>query len=120
MADHNELGKLGEQMVHDHLIELGHQVLAQNYAFDRAEVDIISEFKGKLIVTEVKTRESDYLTDPDELIPPSKQRQIIKAADQYIKEHEIDLDCQFDVFIVILNSKQKELRHIEDAFYPSL
>ena len=120
MADHNELGKLGEEIVHDHLIGLGHKILARNYSFNKAEIDIVTEFNNKLIITEVKTRQSDYLTDPDELVPISKQKQIIKAADQFIKENEIDLDCQFDVYIVIVNKNKKEIRHIEDAFYPIL
>lgn len=120
MAEHNDLGKLGEEMVHDHLIKLGHKVLCRNYSFNKAEVDIVTEFNNKLIITEVKTRQSDYLTDPEELVPISKQKQIIKAADQFIKENEIDLDCQFDVYIVIVNKHKKEIRHIEDAFYPIL
>ena len=83
-------------------------------------MDIIAEFKSELIVVEVKTRQSDYLTDPTEIISKKKQRDIIKAANAYIEQNEIDLDCRFDVMIIVTNNKGTEINHIEDAFYPQV
>lgn len=120
MADHNELGILGEQLAVDFLIKKGYKILDRNFRFKKLEIDIICEFKDTLIVVEVKTRNSDYLTDPLELVSRSKQKGIVKTADQYIQEHEIDLETRFDLIIIVLNEKQKEIRHIEDAFYPTL
>jgi putative endonuclease len=120
MAEHNELGKLGEQIAHDYLQKKGYIIKERNYRFNRAELDIVTEYQKKVVVVEVKTRQSDYLTNPSELISKKKQKDIIKAADNFIKENEIDLECQFDVIIIVLNEKQKDIRHIEDAFYPML
>lgn len=120
MADHNELGKLGEQMAVDFLIKKGYKILDRNFHFKKLEIDIVAEFKGKIIVVEVKTRQSDYLTDPRELLSKSKQKGIVKTANYFIQENEIDLETQFDLIIIVLNEKQKDIRHIEDAFYPML
>ena len=120
MAEHNELGALGEQIAVDYLISKGHDVLDRNYRFKHLELDIVTKHEGQLVVVEVKTRQSDYLTDPTELLSKKKQSDIIKAADHYINEKEIDIECRFDVIIIVLNEKQKDLQHIEDAFYPQV
>lgn len=120
MADHNELGKIGEQIAVDFLIEKGHKILDRNFRFKHLEVDIVTEHDGLLKIVEVKTRQSTYLTDPRELVSKTKQKGIIKAANHYIQENEIDLETQFDLIVIILNEKMKKIEHFEDAFYPTL
>ena len=75
-----------EKIACEHLRSKGHTILNRRYRYDRAEVDIVSESGGMLVFTEVKTRESSYLTEPIQLVPLKKQRQLIKAADGYLKE----------------------------------
>ena len=43
MAYHNELGKIGEQLAKDFLSRKGYKIVAQNYYYDKAEVDIIAQ-----------------------------------------------------------------------------
>ena len=43
MAHHNELGKLGEKLAAVYLLKNGYEILAQNYYFDKAEIDIIAK-----------------------------------------------------------------------------
>ncbi|MBD3637760.1 MAG: YraN family protein [Crocinitomicaceae bacterium] len=120
MADHNELGKIGEEMAVKFLTDKGYNILRRNYRFKKLELDIIAQQDEEIVVVEVKTRQSDYLTDPTELLSRKKQSDIIRAADYFINEEEIDLECRFDVIIIVVNQHQKEIRHIEDAFYPGL
>ena len=82
------------------------------------EIDIVAEKDDKLVVIEVKTRQSDYLSDVNEMVSLSKQRLIIKCANEYIQTNEIDLDTRFDVVKVILNKNGSTIDHIIDAFYP--
>ena len=42
MAQHNELGKKGEQLAVDFLLSHSYVILERNYRFDKAEVDIIA------------------------------------------------------------------------------
>jgi len=115
-----ELGKLGEDMTCELLRKKGYHIRKRNYRFDRAEVDIVAEKDKMIVFVEVKARESDFLTDAAQLVPMKKQKQIIKAADAYIKEMDLSNESRFDIVIAIINSKYKKLDHIEDAFIPTL
>jgi putative endonuclease len=55
MAEHNDLGKFGEQMAVDFLIQKGYTILETNWIFDKAEIDIIAQKGTVLAVVEVKT-----------------------------------------------------------------
>lgn len=41
MAQHNQLGKIGEDMAADYLASHGYDILERNYRFQKAEIDII-------------------------------------------------------------------------------
>ncbi len=117
MIDPKELGKKGEDLAAQFLRELGYHIHIRNYRFDRAEVDIIAETDGFLVAVEVKTRVSAYLSDPALLVPIGKQKQIIRAADQFAKDAFPDKQTRFDIIIVITNEKYTTIEHIVDAFY---
>ena len=56
MAQHNELGKKGEQLAIDFLIKNGYIIRDKNWRFQKAEVDIIAQKGETLAVVDVKTR----------------------------------------------------------------
>ena len=120
MSEHNELGKLGEKMAAEHLRKNGYIIHKQNYVFGKAEVDIVAEKNNCLVFVEVKTRESSYLVDPEFMVPMKKQKQVIKAADAYVKELDLDLESRFDIITVIINKEYTKVDHLEDAFYPTV
>ena len=43
MAAHNELGKLGEELAVDFLKKEGYTILATNWIFQKAEIDILAQ-----------------------------------------------------------------------------
>lgn len=120
MADHNELGKTGEELALKHLRGLGYNILELNWHFGREEVDIIARDKDTLVIIEVKTRASNWFGEPEFAVTKSKQRTLIRAADAYINKHDLNLDCRFDIISVIITPQEKKVHHIEDAFYPTL
>lgn len=120
MAEHNEIGKLGEEQAQKFLLDKGYKLLALNWRFKKAEIDIIAQQKDTLVVVEVKTRTSIDFERPQEAVTISKQRHLVRAADAYIQENEIDLECRFDVISVLILNQKVELEHIEDAFMPLL
>lgn len=70
MAEHNDLGKLGEQKAADFLEEKGYQIVDRNWHFHHKEVDIIA-FDGEVLVfVEVRTRSSSEWLHPRESIFP--------------------------------------------------
>ncbi|MDG1915724.1 MAG: YraN family protein [Crocinitomix sp.] len=120
MADHIELGKEGEIIAVDYLQKKGFQILARNFRFKRAEVDIIV-FKNDLLrIVEVKTRQSHYLAGPEITVTKKKQRAIVKVANAYIEDNTFIGETQFDIISIVLNKNGLSIEHLEDAFYPVL
>lgn len=118
MVNTKELGDIGESIASDTLRNNGYKILRRKYIFNRAEVDIVAEKDNLIIFVEVKTRISSYLTDPSLLVSLGKQKQVIRAADQYIKDFYPDNEWRFDIMVIITNSDYTSIEHIEDAFYP--
>ncbi len=113
-----ELGILGENLAYDFLLKNEHKILQRNFRMNHLEVDIISEYHGKIHVTEVKTRQTAEIGEPWRAVTRGKQRQIIKVADHYLKENEIEIETQFNVISIVHNSYRTDLEYIPDAFTP--
>lgn len=120
MADHNDLGKRGEELAVDYLSKKGFEIVERNYKFKRSEIDIVTRKDGLLVIVEVKTRSTDFMAGPRDTITKNKQKAIVRAANYYVQEKDLDCETRFDVISIILNDKYQNLEHIEDAFYPLL
>lgn len=120
MNNPNELGKLGEQLAAEFLRKSDHLILHQNFVWEKAEVDIIALKNDRIVFVEVKTRVSPYLNDPALMVPMKKWRQIMKAADHFMKERTDDLPAQFDIISVITNKEYTKIDHYDEAFVPGV
>jgi putative endonuclease len=121
MSESSELGKLGENIAAEHLRKHGYCILAQNFrSKSKAELDIVATKGDQIIFVEVKTRESNFMNNPALMVPLKKQRQIMKAANGFIKGEGISLQWRFDIISIVHNHLTTTINHIEDAFYPSL
>lgn len=120
MAEHNELGAKGEEMAVAHLRKNGYDILACNWRYRSAEVDIIAKKDDTLAVVEVKTRRSNYFGEPEEFVSRKQQQNLVMAANEYVLRNDLDVDVRFDIVSIIFNEKQQKLYHIEGAFYPRL
>jgi putative endonuclease len=118
MAEHNELGKDGESAAVAYLKANGYEILHTNWRKGSCELDIVAKTDDELVIVEVKTRSEGSITDPEDAVTNSKIRNIVSAADVYIKSFDIDLPARFDIISVIGKSPDFEIDHIEDAFYP--
>src|SRR6267378_6105271 len=97
MADHNDTGKIGEEMALCFLRENGYDIREVNWRYKRDEIDIIAKHEGMLVVVEGKTIRSDVFGEPEDKVTRKKQRNIVRAADVYVKDRNIDLEVRFDV-----------------------
>lgn len=117
MAEHNELGKLGEQKAADYLIGKGYQIVDRNWHFHHKEVDIIAYDGEVLVIIEVRTRTSSQWLHPRESISPMKVRYLVLAADAYVRYKKIDNRIRFDIVTCLpINTSNWEIEHIERAF----
>jgi putative endonuclease len=115
-----QLGIFGEHLAQRYLKNKGYQILATNFRFSKLELDIVCEADGKLVVVEVKTRQTAEIGEPWRAVTRSKQRQIIKAANHYIFTKDVHLETRFDIVSIVHNGFRTDLEHLEDAFSPVL
>src|ERR1035437_8983125 len=116
MAEHNDTGAKGEELAAAFLKTKGYIILETNWRFKNLEADIIALFSKTLVIAEVKTRKSSYFGEPETFVNKQKQKNLIKAANEYIQRNSLDLEVRFDIISIILGDNQMKINHIEDAF----
>lgn len=117
MADHNDFGKIAEDMAADYLQKNGYKVIARNFRFQKAEIDIIAEKDDLTVIVEVKARSTDAFMLPQEAVTKTKIKSIVTAANHYLEEFDKDNEVRFDIISVLPDEKRNLIiDHISDAF----
>ncbi|MCF6131584.1 YraN family protein [Flavobacterium wongokense] len=117
MAEHNELGKLGEELAEGFLKQNGYTILETNWTFQKAEIDIIAQKDNTIAAVEVKTRSSIDFGLPQDFVKNAKVKLLVKAMDEYITSNDLDAEVRFDIIAISREDKKFKIEHIEDAFY---
>ena len=117
MAEHNDLGKLGEELAVDFLKTNGYDILDTNWIFDKAEIDILAKNDTILAVVEVKTRSSLEFGLPQEFVKPKKIQLLVKAVNEYITQNDLEVEVRFDIISIYKDNGTFQIEHIEEAFY---
>ena len=119
MAKHNELGRQGEDYAADYLDEQGYKILDRNWMCGHKDLDIVAVKDGTLVFVEVKTRTGTDWGDPEDAVTDKKIRNIVHAADAYIRYRCLDMDVRFDIISIILDDTgYYRVEHIKEAFFP--
>ena len=116
MAQHNELGKKGEQLAVDFLQKRGYKILERNYRYQKAEIDIIARLNDTLCAVEVKTRSTPDFGNPQDFVKPKQIQQLVKAIDFYVIENDLDVEVRFDIVAIIKNKLGTKIEFFENAF----
>ncbi|MBF0242245.1 MAG: YraN family protein [Desulfamplus sp.] len=130
-------GQQAEEAAALYLEKHGYKILQRNYRTRLAEIDIIALHKAlsstdtnlnainsqdnqtvdTLVFIEVKARSSTRYGLPSEAVSISKQKKIVSAALQYIKEHGFnDTKIRFDVMSILVDNGQYKIEIIDNAF----
>lgn len=119
MAQHNELGKWGEDMAAKFLEEKGYHIVARDWKDNHKDIDIVAIDTDTLVFVEVKTRRNDYFLQPEQAVNGKKIKNITLAANRFVKMHQIDLQMRFDIISIVGTDESNcTINHIEDAFLP--
>lgn len=112
-----EIGRMGQDLAMAFLQKQGFHILARNYRFGRAEIDIIAQKDNRLSVVEVKWRSSAGFGLPQSFVTPKKQRLLVSAANHFVQTKNLDVEASLDI-ISILKAKNKHIiEFIENAYY---
>jgi putative endonuclease len=117
MAQHIELGKQGEQLAVNWLVDKGYSILHRNWRFGKYELDIIAIKDGLLHIVEVKVRSSTQFGFPEENVSKKKFNSIKLGAEEFLFQHPEYHNIQFDILSInIVNGTENEFFFIEDVF----
>ncbi|MDR6299618.1 YraN family protein [Mesonia maritima] len=116
MAQHNELGKKGEQLAVDFLQQKGYNILERNFRYQKAEVDLIAQKDDTICAVEVKTRSTPEFGNPQDFVKPQQIQRLITAMDFYIQQNGLNAEVRFDIVAIIKNKLGTRIEHLEDAF----
>ncbi|MEN9918110.1 MAG: hypothetical protein RL662_546 [Bacteroidota bacterium] len=120
MAKHNDLGKQGEDLAVQHLLQKACCIVERNAKYGKCEIDIIAATSEYLLFVEVKTRSTLQWGNPEEAVSATKIRRMVEAADAYLDVHDTEKPVRFDVIAIVIKDAVVEITHIEDAFYAPL
>ena len=117
MAEHNDLGRRGEELAAEYLQEHGYCILERDWQnMGRKELDIVATKDDVVVFVEVKTRRVGSPATPFEAVGSRKQHRLCLAADSYLKTHRIECCSRFDVIGIITDGSECRVEHIENAF----
>ena len=117
MEDSYLLGKLGEERAARYLNQKGYSIMARNYRYRKAEIDLIARKDNTLVICEVKTRTGTALERIPEAINRRKRERLVEAADHFIIYNGLQVETRFDIIWLTRDSGRWQLEHMEDAFY---
>ena len=129
MANQRQLlGRWGESLAADYLVDLGYVVLERNVRTPYGEIDLVARLfeessisTEKCLVTvfvEVKTRSTHTFGHPEESVTARKRAHMIAAAQSYLQDHP-DLGGVWRIDVIAIQRLQPDrpptIHHFENA-----
>jgi putative endonuclease len=119
LTPHNQaLGRWGERLAEEHLLDKGYTVLERNVRTPYGEIDLVVETGGVLVFVEVKARSSANFGFPENGLTLEKRTHLLNAIQSYLQEHpEVTNDWRVDVIAIqrLKGNPVPELVHFENA-----
>ncbi len=120
MAKHIETGRTGEDIALRLLEDKGYIIHELNWRQGSLELDIIAQEGTDIVFVEVKTRRNNSYGSALEAISIQKQRNMIRAAEQYIHTRGLNYYARFDIITIDYSpTGEAQVEHIRNAFYPT-
>jgi putative endonuclease len=107
-------GRYGEELAATFLEDQGFKIVARNFRYGHAEIDLIARREKWMLFIEVKTRAGAAYGEPEDFVSPSQGRRIMYAAEEYIFKVDWQGHIRFDVISVTLGNPP-QIVHFEDA-----
>jgi len=111
-------GQEGEMLAKNYLLKEGYEILELNWRYKKYEIDIIAKKAETMVFVEVKTRKNSTFGEPEIFVTRQKQGFVIAAANQYLKDNNINLESRFDIIAIIQLNNTRTVKHLEAAYYP--
>lgn len=121
VSERQRRGRQGEKLARRFLRKRGYRLLAENYATQGGEIDLVMDDNGTLVFVEVKTRSTEGFAPAQLAVNAAKQRRLWRAARHLLLTHNLDgRPLRFDVVAVVATPGRGKpvIRHYPNAFVP--
>ena len=124
-----DLGKRGEDVALEYLLQKGMVLLARNWRSGHKELDLIMDDREFIRIVEVRAKSWPVAAEPYETVTLPKQRLVMAAARRFLvaarggkvkglatlpQEREV----AFDIVSIIFNGELFSIKYIREAFGP--
>jgi putative endonuclease len=116
LVTRKKIGDRGEENAVNFLLANGYKILARNYRFGKAEIDIIASTSSIIVFVEVKSRKNTLFGHPETFLSDAQQERIHLAAEEYILQNKWQGEIRFDIIAILWARSEPSLDHFEDAF----
>jgi putative endonuclease len=119
VAEHNEIGKIGESIARTFLMKQGFTIVEQNYRILQGEIDIIAKKDNVfrfIEVKSVKVRDCNKIDDlvilPEDNLTFAKWSKILIAVETYKNHKNVSYETphQIDLACVYVDTEKKQGR----------
>jgi len=125
MSQHNEVGKIGENLAKKFLEKQGYKIIEQNYKTKYAEIDLVAQKPAcagrekELIFVEVRTKIGENFGMPEETINKKKIRKLRGNAIAYTAIKKWNGSFRIDAICIVLKPDYNvgRLNHYENIVY---
>ena len=104
MAEHNEIGKIGEKITETFLMKHGFTIIEKNYRTRYGEIDIIAKKDNVIRFVEVKSIKVRDFSDinnlpvrPEDNLTKSKWAKIVTSTDIYLQHKNISHETRYQI-----------------------
>lgn len=108
MAEHNKIGKIGEEIATKYLLNKEFNIIERNYLCKIGEIDIISYESNSLMFVEVKSKKVKSFSDvkdlcykPEDNMSYKKKLRMKRAIRHYLSFHKID-EYQTNIEVILI------------------
>ena len=103
-----EIGKLAEDFACEFLKNRNCEIIERNWSCRKGETDIICIDGKEYVFAEVRCRKKTSSVKPADTLSPSKQKRIVRAAQQYISDNNLNVYARFDFVGVVYSDASGE------------
>ena len=111
------LGRLGESWAAWFYRLRGYSIVERNLRSRDGEIDLVARRGRKVVIVEVKTRQSLGAGEGFEAVDRRKRERLVRLGDRYAAKHP-DVQLRYDILSLFWTGWRFAVRHFADAFCP--
>ena len=116
MYERHIIGKNGEDIAEEYLLENGYEIIERNFSCRQGEIDIIAKDKDEYVFIEVKTRTNRNYGEPAAAVTYYKRKHIIKSVEYYLFLRRLEnVFVRIDVIEIYWEKEEYRINHIKAA-----